>query len=193
MPAAEPVRIRAEGPEALPGYAEIPIAFRVETRFRIETGPGGTALVEEPVEPYIKDYDACEDEGPASWATRWDLSRWAVLGAFDGECRVGGAVVAWNTSGVDMLQGRDDLAVLWDLRVHPDHRRHGIGEQLFRAAVDWARERGCRELCVETQNINVPACRFYARQGCVLGAIHPDAYPDLPDEVQLLWWLELGG
>jgi hypothetical protein len=46
---------------------------------------------------------------------------------------------------------------------------------------------------VETQNINVPACRFYARQGCVLGAIHPDAYPDLPDEVQLLWWLELGG
>ena len=44
---------------------------------------------------------------------------------------------------------------------------------------------------VETQNVNVPACRFYARQGCVLGAINRFAYPDLPDEVQLLWYKTL--
>ncbi len=39
--------------------------------------------------------------------------------------------------------------------------------------------------------INVPACRFYAKQGCVLGAIDRYAYPDHPDEVQLLWYKEI--
>jgi GNAT superfamily N-acetyltransferase len=34
-----------------------------------------------------------------------------------------------------MLEGRDDLAVLWALRVHPDYRSEGVGHQLFKAAV----------------------------------------------------------
>ena len=33
---------------------------------------------------------------------------------------------------------------------------------------------------VVTQNINVPACRFYMKQGCVPGAIDRFAYPDFP-------------
>ena len=105
--------------------------------------------------------------------------------------RLGGAVVAWNTPGVNMLEERDDLAVLWDLRVHPEHRRKGIGAQLFRHAAAWARAKGCRQLKVETQNINVPACKFYAKQGCYLGAVHYGAYPEYPDEAQLLWYLDL--
>ena len=38
-----------------------------------------------------------------------------------------------------MLEGRDDLAVFWALRVHPDYRGEGIGHQLFKAAVAWAK------------------------------------------------------
>ena len=57
----------------------------------------------------------------------------------------------------------------------------------------WVVARGCRWLKVETQNINVPACRFYAKQGCVLGAIHRFAYPDYPNEAQLLWYKDLAG
>jgi hypothetical protein len=45
---------------------------------------------------------------------------------------------------------------------------------------------------VETQNINVPACRFYAKQGFALGAAHHFVYPALPEEVQLLWYKDLG-
>jgi ribosomal protein S18 acetylase RimI-like enzyme len=104
---------------------------------------------------------------------------------------VGGAVAAWNTPSVDMLEGRSDLAVLWDVRVDPEYRERGVGHCLFTAVTDWARTRGCRTLKVETQNINVPACRFYARQGCELRTIRSDAYPDLPDEVQLLWYKRL--
>jgi GNAT superfamily N-acetyltransferase len=104
---------------------------------------------------------------------------------------VGGATVVQGDADVDMLHGRDDVALLWDVRVAPGWRRRGVGGTLFRAAESWALARGARWLEVETQNVNVPACRFYARRGCVLGAVHRFAYPDLPDETQLLWYKSL--
>jgi GNAT superfamily N-acetyltransferase len=183
-----------ESADALPSYGAVPIAFRVETRFRVEPvrgGLGGLMLVEEPVAAYIKDYDADERERPANWPRRWDLSRWGILSAFDGPRRVGGAAVAWKTANLELLEGRDDLAIVWDLRVHPDWRGRGVGHLLFARALAWARERGCRRLKVETQDVNVPACRFYARQGCELEAIRRHAYDTAPDEVQLLWSREV--
>ncbi len=90
-----------------------------------------------------------------------------------------------------MLDGRSDLAVLWDIRVHPEARSSGTGSLLFQAVEAWARDRRCRTLKIETQNTNVPACRFYRRMGCTLGAIDRFAYADLPDEVQLIWFKEL--
>jgi ribosomal protein S18 acetylase RimI-like enzyme len=86
-----------------------------------------------------------------------------------------------------MLEGRDDLVVLWDIRVSPKARRLAVGSALFRSIEAWARARNCRELKVETQNTNVAACRFYAHQGCHLKRANYNAYPDLPDEVQLIW------
>jgi hypothetical protein len=64
-----------------------------------------------------------------------------------------------------MLAGRKDLALLWDIR--------------------------CRRLMVETQNINVGACRFYERKGCMLRTVRRGAYPQLPQEIQLRWFMDL--
>jgi len=96
------------------------------------------------------------------------------------------------TPGVDLLAGRDDVAVLWDVRVAPAQRGAGVGSALFRAAESWAGAHGCGKLKIETQNINIVACRFYRKMGCTLGRIDRFAYPELPDEVQLLWWKALG-
>jgi hypothetical protein len=62
------------------------------------------------------------------------------------------------------------------------------------APADWAAQ--VRDYCssaymAETQNINVAACRFYAKQGCTLSAINRFAYRDCPEEVQLIWRKEL--
>jgi GNAT superfamily N-acetyltransferase len=180
---------------ALAEYGRVPIAFEVRRVLDLsapENGLGGLVLAERAVDPpYVKDYDAIAGEGPARWAERFDLSRWGFFAAFDGDRRVGGAAVAFDTPGVEMLEGRRDLAVLWDLRVAPHARGRGVGAALVRAAEAWAAARGCRRMKVETQNVNVPACRFYARQGFVLGAIHRFAYPDLPGEAQLLWYRDL--
>jgi ribosomal protein S18 acetylase RimI-like enzyme len=187
-----PYTIIEESISALPEYGAISIAFTVASRLRIEpiaNSLGGFQLIEEQVAPpYLKDYDQDDGERPVRWLQRWDISNWGILAAFDGTQRIGGAVMAWKTPGVFMLQDRTDLAVLWDIRIAENYRRRGIGAQLFARAVEWARARECRLLKIETQNINVAACKFYARQGCVLGGIHRWAYADFPDEVQLLWY-----
>ena len=93
-----------------------------------------------------------------------------------------------------MLQGRKDLAVLWDLRVQPDLRGNGIGTKLFIHAAEWARQRKCKYLKIETQNTNVPACRFYARLGARLGGVDRHGYagcPSIENEVMLLWYYDL--
>jgi GNAT superfamily N-acetyltransferase len=179
--------IADEGVEGLADYARIPISFRVASRFRVEgVASGELALREEPVDPpWIKNYDDDEGERPRRWARRWDLSNWAVFLARRDGIPVAGAVVACRTEGADLLEGRDDLAVLWDIRVHPDHRGTGLGRALFERGESWARQQGCTQWKVETQDINVPACRFYLRMGCRLDRAHPGAYADLPDETQL--------
>lgn len=178
-----------------PELARIPISFEVESVFDVSApggGLGGLILSERRLDaPYVKDYDTAEGERPAQWGVRFDVSNWGLIGAHSNGARVGGAVVAFNTRGVNMLEGRRDLAVLWNIRVAPEARGQGVGFALFRAVEAWAAARGCRQLKIETQNINVPACRFYARQGCVLGAINRFTYQEFPDEAQLLWYKTL--
>ena len=180
---------------ALAEHGRISIAFLVERVLEprlVDGGLGGIVLAERPVgRPYVKDYDAIDGEGPTRWARRFDVRNWGLLGAHADGSRVGGAVLAFDTPGVDMLEGRTDLAVLWDLRVRPDWRGRGVGRRLFEAAERWAAARGCRRLKVETQNVNAAACAFYAGRGCTLGAIDRHAYAALPDEARLLWYGEL--
>jgi GNAT superfamily N-acetyltransferase len=180
---------------ALADYASVPIAFEVSTVLDVaEQGKnfGEFILTERNLEvPYVKDYDAIAGEQPHLWSSRFDISHWGVFTAQVEGKRVGGAVVAFNTPDLIILEGRDDLAVLWDIRVSPEAREQGVGFALFRAAERWAEARGCRHLKIETQNINVAACRFYARQRCVLTAVDRCAYPELPEEIQLLWYKAL--
>src|SRR5205823_1431834 len=132
--------------------------FCVETRYNPKLLTDGAELwrlEEDTVEPYLKNYD--EHEDPHRWASQFNLTKWNILSAWNGDERIGGCIMAWDTLGVDMLEGRNDLAVVWDIRIHPMHRQNGIGSLLFSKAIEWAKAHGCTELKIETQNINVPA------------------------------------
>ena len=179
----------------LPEYARIPIIFTVDRVLDVASradGRGGFALSERRLEmPYEKDYDAIAGEGPLQWGRRFDLSRWAFFTARLASRIVGGATIAFDTPGLTTLEGRFDLAVLWDIRVAPDARRQGVGSALFHRVEAWARLHSCRQVKIETQNTNVRACRFYEQQGCRLQAIYRAAYPQFPEEIQLLWYKDL--
>ena len=172
----------------------MPISFDVESVFRVlppSSETVGHGLTIETVTPYLKDYDAFAEERPTAWPFRFDVSNWGFFAAFENGRRIGGAVVAWNTPGVEMLEGRHDLACLWDIRVQPDRLGAGAGTMLFEHAAGWSRGKGCKQLKIETQNVNVPACRFYEKRGCTLREVNPNAYPPELNEIQLLWYLEL--
>ena len=189
------VKVVEEPVTSLGEYACVSIGFTVDRVFDIlEDELGHFVLTERVLErSYTKDYDAIDSGGPVKWAEQFDLTNWVLFGAFVNGRRVGGAALAVNTAGLTMLEDRSDLAVLWDVRVSSDVRGQGVGSALFRTAEQCAIAKGCRELKVETQDVNVPACRFYARHGCVLRAIDRFAYPELPNEVQLLWYKDLSG
>jgi GNAT superfamily N-acetyltransferase len=184
------IRQEAVTPSTLSEHAGISIAFVVDRILEVtlaDGGLGGMSLTETTVaEPYVKNYDTIE--GPTRWADRFDVSNWGLLSAWRDGARVGGAVIAFRTPNVGMLGGRDDVAVLWDIRVALEQRGTGAGSALFRAYEGWAGARGADWLKIETQNVNTAACRFYRKMGCTLGAIDRFAYPGMPGEVRLLWW-----
>jgi len=189
------IEIRLMGTEAVEELERVPIRFRVDSVLLVEEvdrGLGGLRLREEPLdEPYVKDYDILDP--PERWAEAYDTGNWAFFVAYDAHRPVGAAIVVPNAAEFATLDRRTSVAVLFDIRVHPDRRREGIGGMLLERAADWAREQGCVQLQIETQNINARACRFYAACGCRLGAIARHAYgePELAEEVMLLWYLDL--
>ena len=188
------IEVVGDALEHLPAHERISIAFEVRSVLELtvaDGGLGGFVLHErELAAPYVKDYDS-SGRRPSDWGKEFDTSNWALHSAWIDGRRAGGIVVAFRTEGVDMLERCNDLAVVWDLRVAPDARGRGVGSALFAAAEVWAKAQGCTQLKVETQNVNVAACRFYVRRGCTLGGMHRFAYPQLPQEVQLLWYKDL--
>lgn len=188
------ITIKQISPNLLHDYASIPIAFDVKSIFRLAApSKGGDSigftLSEIAVNPWPKNYD--ELDNPENWAKRWDLSHWGFFQAYQGTRLIGGVAIAYDTPGVFMLENRKDMCVIWDIRVHPQFRHIGAGKRLFDAAEDFARGKSCTLVKIETQNINVPACKFYKKNGCHLGAINLLAYPELPNEIQLIWYKKL--
>jgi GNAT superfamily N-acetyltransferase len=180
-----------------PQYDQVPMLVHISSHYRINKinrGLGGFHLVETPVEPYIKNFCVGDDASVERW-NRWDISNWAFFMAFDSERPVGGATIASRTKDINMLAGRDDLAVLWDIRVDDAYKHQGIGQTLFNMSVDWSREQGLFQMKIECQSNNIPACKFYHKQGAFLSAIDEYAYyndlPEFKNEVQLIWILDL--
>ena len=184
------------GQSILAEYAKIPIAFEVREVLAVVREPSpGSPIHLEPraiAMPWVKDYDAI-DGGPLSWPTRFDLTHWTFFVARVQERLVGAAAVVYPARDASMLTGRADVVPIWDLRVAPDARRHGVGRALMDTIEAWARAHEASWLEVETQDINAPACRFYAACGFELRAATRDAYPELPNETQLLWYKRLRG
>jgi ribosomal protein S18 acetylase RimI-like enzyme len=167
------IEILEEPPSQLGEYASVSCAFRVERVLE----PEGAELCERPAAaPYWKDYDALPGNHPLGWPARFDLSRWCLLVARAGGRRAGGAA---------LVPG--EPAALWDLRVAPELRGRGVGSALLAAAEARAVAAGCRRIRIETQSNNVGACRLYAARGYGLESVRRHAYPELPDEIQLVW------
>jgi len=188
--------IREIGPDLYHRYAEIDPSYEVISVLKVVPrggGLGGLQFLEEKVaQPYPKGADSPEGS-PLSWPPRKGPGAFAAFMAMDGDLVLGGAAVIINPAGAFLFERRESLAGLWDIRVRPDRRRTGVGSELLLHAAGWAKKKGCTQLRVECQNVNVAACRFYAKH-CVLGGVERYGYaacPDVAHEAMLLWYRDL--
>lgn len=177
-------------------YDSVTMNIDVRSEYRIrrpDSGLGGLILEETPVEPYVKDLGVYEHA--VDFEKEFDISDWRFYMAFDGEKPVGAMTVTdGNNEKINMLCGLKNACVLWDIRVADGYKRRGIGQRLFDSGVAGARADGYITMLIECQNNNVPACRFYHKQGAQLAKIDTMAYSfdeAIADEVQFVWRLEL--
>lgn len=176
-------------------YDRIPMLIYVKSIFKvekIENGLGGILLKEIPVSEYVKDLGVYEKA--AKYSQEFDISNWAFFMAFDNELPIAAVTVASKSNNVNMLDGRDDMSVLWDIRVNERYKQQGVGTKLFSLAVEWSRLNGLKQMKIECQNNNVQACKFYHKHGAVLGKLDQYAYYkdiNIRNEVQLIWYLDL--
>lgn len=176
-------------------YDQVTMHVDVQSEYKVEricNGLGGLILKEIPVKPYIKDLG--KYERAAAYENEFDITNWRFYMAFDGDDPVGAMTVAGTTEGLNMLYGRKDACVLWDIRVADAYKHSGIGQKLLDMGIAGAKKDGYCQMIIECQNNNVPACRFYQKQGAVLSKIDMYAYyldTEIKDEVQFIWYLDI--
>ncbi|KQL18380.1 GNAT family N-acetyltransferase [Cytobacillus solani] len=81
-------------------------------------------------------------------------------------------------------------AFIEDIAVAEEYRKKGVGTALLNKAIEWAKENNLCGLMLETQDINVSACHFYAKNNFVIGAIDTMLYSNLPTakEIAIFWY-----
>lgn len=89
------------------------------------------------------------------------------------------ALADGQVAGVVLLNVEEwrSVARIEDIIVGRQFRRYGIGSLLLNCASDWARNRGCWAIVLETQNVNYPAIQFYLRNGLEVWSINQHFYP----------------
>ena len=83
-------------------------------------------------------------------------------------------------------------AFLEDIAVRAFARKKGVGAALFQAVCAWAKEEGLCGVALETQDVNLLACRFYQKMGMALGCADTFLYANFPEtktELALFWYL----
>lgn len=176
-------------------YDKVEMNVHVRSKYiveRIDSGLGGLLLREVDVEPYTKDLSIYERA--VEYENQFDIRNWRFYMAFDGDNPVGAMTIAGTTNGMNMLAGRDDACVLWDIRVADEYKHKGVGQKLLDMGILGAKKDGYHQMIIECQNNNIPACKFYKKQGAVLSKIDMYAYcsePEIRDEIQFVWYLDL--
>lgn len=114
---------------------------------------------------YVKQWG----DGPSDTERRREIvGKGLSYGAFIGERMVGALLMEkrdWNNS-----------LHIEDVEVMPDWRGRGVGRLLMARSDEVARELGVRAVSLETQNTNVPAIRFYRRNGYEIDCVDLSLY-----------------
>lgn len=115
--------------------------------------------------PYVKRWA----QGPSDAERRREIiEKGLSYGAFSGNGMIGALIMerrVWNNT-----------LHIEDLEVMPEWRGRGVGRLLMAQADRVAGELGVRAISLETQNTNVPAIRFYRKNGYEIDCVDLSLY-----------------
>lgn len=114
------------------------------------------------------------------WSTYIDSNEKIVLLAFHEDVCIG---------QIRLVKDWNRFAYIENIAVRSSFRKSGVGHLLLEAAETWAKEQSLVGLSLEAQNDNLIACRFYAKEGFVLGGIDTlkqSANPEI--DITLYWY-----
>lgn len=126
-----------------------------------------------------------KDDLPAlEWFGMFTDHREMILAAYDSQERGEALMLVAEMQGFPIGQVWIDvtlehvhaIGVLWAVRVFPTLQNRGIGTRLMVAAEDILRRRGCTAVELGVEKDNLPAKRFYERQGYRVVADTRDEY-----------------
>lgn len=155
-------------------YASVPMHISGDSIYRLKRpNPFTLALKKEARAAFSFEVS---DENPESWKSFIALDNFRMVGICHGQTSVAAMSLVHDNPSVRMLDGRKDMLLVWDLRVHPDHKGKGYGRALIEYAIREAETLGVNHLRIETQNTNPNAVDFYHAMGFELAQIREHAY-----------------
>lgn len=153
--------------------------FEISSEYQIEFSEGNFNLSEIPVTPYSKRYDSLEIDLSD---LIFDPDRIIYFGFYNDE-----------PAGQVYLKRHWNNFAWMEISVKQKFRRKGVGKELINAAVNWSKEKKLHGIMIETQNNNVPACKFYESCGFSLGGFDINLYKEIKkheNEIALFWYLK---
>jgi len=130
-------------------------AFTVDSKLVLRAEAGVIKYSIASIEPYIKRY-VFEEKDYSSYLS-------------DPEKTVYFAYVDGHLAGqINVIKHWNVYAWIEDFAVDVRFRRRGIGRLMMQKAEDWGKARQLPGIMLETQDINVAACRFYEKFGFTL-------------------------
>ncbi len=126
--------------------------------------------------PYVKKYD--DEDIDVSYIEEEDKVVFFYYA--ENDC-VGRSKLRSNWNGYALIE---------DIAVAKDYRKNGVGTALLHKAIEWAKENHLCGLMLETQDINVSACHFYAKNNFVIGAVDTMLYSNFStaNEIAVFWY-----
>lgn len=114
------------------------------------------------------------------WSPYIDSNQKIVLLAFHEDACIG---------QIRLVKDWNRFAYIENIAVKKSFRKSGVGHLLLEAAENWAKEQSLIGLSLEAQNDNLIACRFYAKEGFVLGGVDTlKQSANLQIDITLYWY-----
>ena len=92
---------------------------------------------------------------------------------------------------IRIMKDSNRFCYIENIATKKDYRGSGVGKLLLNKAEDWAKQRELIGMSLEAQDDNLAACRFYVKQGFILGGVDTLKQSYNPNIETTLYWYKL--